>query len=351
MRDHRNKNAHGPPATLMSPKASCKGPGMGDRTLLSQNPPKRDLGRALVVALGLAICACKSGPAEPVKQPSPKRAPAKAQPPSATPVTPIQEAEPQPSALIPKTSAKKAPPGGQAYTRAGQAYVRAGSIGDLAFVERIFEPPGPRTKKDLPVLVMIHGLGDRADNFLHLTDSLHTPHRALSLQGLNPYNGSFGNGFAWFQTRVRAGQDKKLAAEIDHAAAAVAKGLRALNQKEDKLGRKFVVTGFSQGGILSYALAVQYPELIATAVPISGLLPTASRRPKDKKRTKVVAFHGEADEIVPFARGRELGQWLRGQGFDYELQSFPEVGHRIPAPMANPLLHTLDRILDQTISP
>ena len=36
---------------------------------------------------------------------------------------------------------------------------------------------------------------------------------------------------------------------------------------------KVVVTGFSQGGMLSYALALHHPELIEYALPISGMLP------------------------------------------------------------------------------
>lgn len=196
---------------------------------------------------------------------------------------------------------------------------------------------------------MIHGLGDQPDNFIHLTDALSRPHRALSLQGLSPYDGSFGKGFAWFQTRVRAGKDKKLAAEIDQAARAVATGLKALNKKENQPNRRFVVTGFSQGGILTYALAVQYPELIATAVPIAGLLPPPSRHPKGKERANIIAFHGQADKIVPFERAQRLGAWLLSNGFDYKLESFGSVGHTIPPKMGDPLRETLNIILGMPI--
>lgn len=325
-------------------KASCHSLGMGIRTSLPRKTPYRDFGRTLPVLLALSLGACKSGPAKVIepaqKKVDPPKALAKA--PKAAPTNPPT---PAPAKVeTPKPEAKKAP-------RAGDAPSRASHIGKLAFVERTFDPAQSKDPKTLPVLVMIHGLGDRPDNFIHLADQLKQAHRALSLQGLSPYKGSFGNGYAWFQTRVKAGKDKKLAKEINLAAAAVAKGLKALNTKEGQPQRRFIVTGFSQGGILSYALAVQYPELIATAVPVAGLLPPLSRRPKGSKRGKIIAFHGQADKIVPFARGRELGDWLSAQGFDYDLKSFPEIGHRIPQPMAAPLHQTLDQLLAAPLAP
>lgn len=304
---------------------------MGIRTFSPRKTQCRDLGRTLGLLLSLSLGACKTGHSETAGQPAPQKEPAKAPAkPAAAPAKKAPAAEPKP-----KPIAKKAP-------RAGDAPSRAGSIGDLQYIERVFDPAHRNAPKELPILVMIHGLGDRPDNFLHLADALTKPHRALSLQGLSPYNGSFGNGFAWFKTRVKAGKEKKLAAEIDKAAAFVAKGLRALNKEEGKKGRRFVITGFSQGGILSYALAVQYPELIATALPISGLLPKPARRPKGKARSKIIAFHGQADTIVPYAQSVELGAWLDAQGYDYALQSFAQVGHRIPPNMATPLHQSLD---------
>lgn len=317
---------------------------MGIRTFSPRSTPCRGLGPGLFVLMALGLGACKSAPTEPAaprqakKAPTQTAAPAPSQPrvvepPAAKPAA----AEPEPQKVSATATAKKAP-------RAGDAPTRAGKSGDLAFIERVFTPDHSADPGNLPVLVMIHGLGDRPENFLHLADSLQRPHRALSLQGLHTYGGSFGNGYAWFKTRVKAKKDKKLSAEINRAAATVAKGLKALNKKEGKPRRRFVITGFSQGGILSYALAVQYPELIATAVPVAGLLPKAARR-KGKGRPKIIAFHGESDKIVPFDRGRDLGTWLKAQGYDYELQSFPEIGHRIPRPMAEPLLRTLDERL------
>lgn len=296
----------------------------------------------LALSLGLALglshagLGCKASPKREQTQPVPAKTPA-SEPPSPPPKAAPEPAKPAaPSgAATPAPTAKSAPG-------------RAGNIGKLKFVERIFNP-GQQT--ELPVLVMIHGLGDKPAHFFRFGDPLTSPHRALALQGIHQYSGSFGNGFAWFLTRVKDRKIKKLAQEINHAASVVAKGLVALNKKEHKPHRKYLVTGFSQGGILSYALAIQYPELIEAAVPISGLLPAPARKIKGDTRPKIIAFHGEADRIVPFERAQTLGTWLKKQGFDYELKSYPEVGHRIPQPMYEPLLKTLDQLLARKATP
>lgn len=254
-----------------------------------------------------------------------------------TPKVKVETPVPTPKPTTNKRAATPTPPAAKSGPRAGQSE-------GLHFIEQRF---GAKPGHHLPTLVLIHGLGDRPEPFIQLSSTIKTPHRALALRGLSEYSGSFGQGYAWFSTRVKEKKHiKKLAAEINHAATVVAKGLRALNKKEGQLKRRFVVTGFSQGGILSYALAVQYPELFAAALPVAGLLPPSARQLKGKARTQITAFHGQADQIVPFARAKALGQWLKQKNFEYTMHAIPGVGHRMPPPLLNPLRAALVQALN-----
>lgn len=342
-----------PSPTLPSKRRPCQSASMRAPMASNQTPrPRAWLGLTLLAPL----VACKADPQPPSSPPSVQASPrASAKIAKNTPAKPADAAKKKTDP--PKT---KVTPAVSAALTAASAPARAGTIAGLEYIERVFHgapktgAPGQKqaakkSASDLPVLVMIHGLGDRPEAFLHLGDALKTPHRALALRGISDYSGSFGQGHAWFSTRVRDGKIKALSKEIDHAASRVAKGLKALNQEEKQPKRRFIVTGFSQGGILSYALAVQYPELVATALPIAGLLPPPSRKTESTaqqgRSTKIIAFHGEADRIVPYARAQALGAWLETQRFDYQMKSYPQVGHRIPAPMAQPLLETLEQTL------
>jgi predicted peptidase len=81
------------------------------------------------------------------------------------------------------------------------------------------------------------------------------------------------------------------------------------------------------GGFGAWKIGCEYPERFAAVVPISGWGDvSAACRLKD---VPVWAFHGDADEIVPFIRSKEMIDAIkkcggnpkftvcRGQGHDY----------------------------------
>ena len=53
--------------------------------------------------------------------------------------------------------------------------------------------------------------------------------------------------------------------------------------------------------MLSFALAAAHPELVATAIPVSGIPAPAlwpAERPKTRPLPKIIALHGEADKLI-----------------------------------------------------
>jgi len=100
---------------------------------------------------------------------------------------------------------------------------------------------------------------------------------------------------------------------------------------------RVVVTGFSQGGMLSYALALTAPQKIHFALPISGELPPQlwpRARPKRGSVPRMIALHGVADTVVSFEADEKLAQHLRGLGYPLELVRYEGVGHRITEEMS-----------------
>jgi phospholipase/carboxylesterase len=91
-----------------------------------------------------------------------------------------------------------------------------------------------------------------------------------------------------------------------------------------------IISGFSQGGILTFGLALRHPELVSAAHPISGFLPTAlwPMRPRSGAANPPIrAAHGTADRVVPFEPTRSMTAALKKRGFDIRLRGFPGVGH------------------------
>jgi phospholipase/carboxylesterase len=212
------------------------------------------------------------------------------------------------------------PPDGEGYGRAA----------GLRYLERCL---GPCTKDAaMPLAILIHGLGDRPrPKWLRSASNIETPVRLIMPQAPTPYY----DGFAWFPYQVRGNDPVALARGIAGAAEQLARAITELAGRRPTVGRPFVM-GFSQGGMLSFQLALHHPEVIELSVPMSGMLPE-SLWPQTKtagtRFPRIVALHGDADEIVPIAPDRALVARLRTLGYDAELREYPGVEHTITPAM------------------
>lgn len=214
----------------------------------------------------------------------------------------------------------------------------------LAYVEYV--SGGAAANARLPTVVAVHGLGDTPESFLELFHDFPLEARFVAPRAPIPW----GPGFAWMTTRVRDGQEAALAREIDASADRLVALIERLRTRSDVAGAP-VVAGFSQGGILTYAVRVKRPDLVRAALPVAGLLPEAhlgTLRRCQRGEAPIVAFHGESDVVVPFERDRVLVDRLRALGCDVTLQSFPGVRHLIPPEVRQSLYDALARAITPT---
>ncbi len=183
----------------------------------------------------------------------------------------------------------------------------------------------------LPWIVALHGMGDRADRFVHAFDGWDGPAVRLTVaQAPEPR----GPGFSWFPVRVGEDRPDILTPAVEAQAAALASAFGVWDDTRAVDGPP-IVTGFSQGGILSFALGLRHPDAIAAAVPVSGWLPDGlvPPHPPAGSTVPIRALHGTADTVLPFVPVRRGVDRLRAAGFDVTLQPFEGVGHAIPPAM------------------
>jgi phospholipase/carboxylesterase len=215
----------------------------------------------------------------------------------------------------------------------GQAHADSLKVaGPIRYLE-VFSA-NARADAALPIIVAIHGLGDTPENFSAFFADLPFPARIILPRGLDAYDGSFGTGWSWYPTRARDKDVVKLEQGISRASSAIAAGLAHLLATLPKKQQRVIVTGFSQGGMLSYALAAAHPELVHTAIPVSGLLPPGLwPNVTDAKNVHIVGLHGVDDKAVRIDPARETVKNLVQRGFSAELREFPGVGHQITPEM------------------
>jgi phospholipase/carboxylesterase len=204
---------------------------------------------------------------------------------------------------------------------------------------------GARPDQKLPLIAAVHGLGDRPENFKEVLTDLPIPARVVLPRAPQ----SHGSGFAWFSVRLFEGDWDRLSKGISRAADQVAEWIGHLEKTTPTKGRP-ILCGFSQGGMISFAVAVKHPRAAGFVIPISGTLPRQlwpQSEPKDKSAYPPIrALHGAADELVPIEPTRKAVGHLKELGFDAELTSYPGVSHTVAPSMRQELF---DLIKDRSM--
>jgi phospholipase/carboxylesterase len=181
----------------------------------------------------------------------------------------------------------------------------------------------------LPLVIALHGYGDTPENFQAIFTDWPFAARVIVPRGYE----EAGRGRAWFQARVQGGEPELSRGAIA-AADRLAPWIAAMAKSRPTIGRP-IVTGFSQGGILSFTLATRHPEVIGTAIPLAGLLPQGAQPIPGRPTAPVIALHGDADSIVPYGGAKAGVATLVASQAQAELVTYPGVDHRLtPAILA-----------------
>lgn len=207
----------------------------------------------------------------------------------------------------------------------------------LEWVERV--TGGANPEAPLPMIVAVHGLGDKPETFIRVFEGLDFPARVIAPRATDRY----GNGYSWFVIGAQALDDQTLVDGLEDAAETVTLWTARMIRKRPTVGKP-ILTGYSQGGMIAFAAAAKYPALFQAIYPISGLLP-ASLLPDQVENTAILprirAFHGQADTRVPYAEADRAIAKLRAIGYDAAIRGYPDVPHRLTAVMWRDLLGEL----------
>ncbi|MDO4727900.1 MAG: alpha/beta hydrolase-fold protein [Bacteroidota bacterium] len=189
----------------------------------------------------------------------------------------------------------------------------------------------PKIKKDKnPLLLLIHGYGSNEEDLFSFASELPEDYYVVSVRAphqLQPY------GYAWYAITIT--EDMNKFSDDNQAIAS----REMLNNLVDELIQKYAIDpndinllGFSQGCILSYALALSYPERYKKVVALSGYLNPkiiqSGVEEKDFSNLKFFISHGVSDQIVPFEWGKNATLFLDKLGIQNQFHSYP-VGHTI----------------------
>jgi phospholipase/carboxylesterase len=188
----------------------------------------------------------------------------------------------------------------------------------------------------LPIAFIFHGRGAAAQlpggPFL----SLSHPIRVIIPQASD----RLGHGWTWIPVSVGSGLIDRLASSLFQVSSHIAQFIRSITSDLPTIGRP-IVTGFSQGGLIAYSLALHHDDVVGAAFLLSTWLPPPLEplyKRGDLQYPPMRAMHGTNDPIIPIGPTRVLASRLHERGFDIELEEFAGVGHEM-SPEMNELFH------------
>lgn len=189
---------------------------------------------------------------------------------------------------------------------------------------------GARIDEPAPLVIALHGLGDRPENFLGVFNRFTARAHVVAPHSEMPH----GPGFTWFE----GGLTDEAAPGIGRMADTIVRFAGEVAGAQATLGKP-IVMGFSQGGALSFEIGVHHPEAVAATFPVGGwLTPALWPSAKPPAPIPLTLFHGTADTVVPFGATKTAVAALHKLGFPIELHEYEGVGHGISDPESGDLL-------------
>jgi len=192
-----------------------------------------------------------------------------------------------------------------------------------------------------PLLILLHGVGSNEKNMFAYADIL--PDKFLIVSARGPL--TFGpNRFAWFQVDFSSGKPVINEQQAEQARKDIIQFIDDLQKVENFDENEVYLMGFSQGGIMSYSVALTEPKKIkGFAVMSSRLLPEVKPLIKENSELhnlKIFISHGKQDDVLNYQYALDAVKFLKEKGLKPEFHSYNE-SHTINQEMLNDVIEWL----------
>jgi phospholipase/carboxylesterase len=196
-------------------------------------------------------------------------------------------------------------------------------------LEYLIREPKIKLEKN-PLLLLLHGYGSNEADLFSFATELPGEYYIISAQA--PYDLQYGS-YAWYAINFDANENKF--SDLDQARESrdlIANFIEELiaNYPIDK--DNVSLLGFSQGAILSYAIALSQPEKIKNVIALSGYanaeMMQANYQNNDFSNLRIFHSHGTVDQVIPVEWARKTGPFLKELNINATYKEYP-VGHGV----------------------
>jgi predicted peptidase len=201
---------------------------------------------------------------------------------------------------------------------------------------RIMYPEGYQPSKKYPVILVLHGAGERGNDnekqLVHGSKLFASPENRKNFPAIVIFPQCPSNDF-WARVSVRRRTDSTPSVFQFPVDAPIGKSLNLVTQLMDSMvktgtvnTRKIYVGGLSMGGMGTFELLWRRPDLFAAAFPICGG-GAESKAPVYGRKFPIWVFHGEADDVVPVENSRKMVAALKDARAKVRYSEYPGVNH------------------------
>ncbi|WP_295335227.1 alpha/beta fold hydrolase [Flavobacterium sp.] len=189
----------------------------------------------------------------------------------------------------------------------------------------------PKIKKEKnPLLLLLHGYGSNEEDLFTFASELPDDYYVVSARA--PFDLSYGS-YAWYAINFDADENKF--SDIGQARASrdiIARFIDELVANYPIDAENVTLIGFSQGCILSYAVALSYPEKVQRVVAMSGYwnpeIAVDDYLENDFSQLRIFASHGTVDQVIPVEWARKSIPALQVLGIEIIFKEYM-VGHGV----------------------
>jgi phospholipase/carboxylesterase len=211
---------------------------------------------------------------------------------------------------------------------------------------RLALPRNPSEKP--PLLLLLHGFGANEDDLFSLAPYLDERFLIVSARApvtLQPHS------YAWFNLNFTP---QGVIVDLDEEKQSLITLNKFINELIDfyQIDRRLVyLMGFSQGAMMSLAIALTFPGTAAAVVSMSGRLLSQTANEVTDKDTliglPIFIAHGTHDDILPIQQARNTRAKLSEFPVDLTYREY-DMGHEISAESIDDIMRWLKNQLDRS---
>jgi len=196
-------------------------------------------------------------------------------------------------------------------------------------LEHLVRPSNLKTGK-APVIFLLHGYGSNEEDLFSFAPELSLDYTIISVRAPYPMQ-PFGN--AWYAINFddqngKWSDDEQAKSSREKIVFFIDEACRMYDLDDENV----TLIGFSQGTILSYAVALCYPEKIKRVIGLSGYINEALLKggyaENNFSNLKIYASHGQVDQVIPPEWAQRIPDFLSALKIDHKYEEFP-VGHGV----------------------